>query len=69
MKHKPQKDANYDFADQKAPKKPMGHGSFANMPEKPIIAKFPNEPYYRGGIANDYVTDVQKISEIPENRC
>lgn len=69
MKKASKKDMNYDFKDQKAPKKPMGHGSYANMPEKAMIRDFPMQPEYRAGLINNYAHDIEEISEIPENYC
>lgn len=62
-----EKNANYDFADQKDPKKPMGHGDFANMPSEPKFLKFSDKPDLRDGIVNSFTCNVEEISEIHEN--
>ncbi len=46
---------------------PMGQGSFANMPEKSMMDIFPTLKGYRGGICNDPLKGVRKISNIDEN--
>lgn len=72
MAHKRPKDkgpdANYDF---KAvdPKKRMGQGSFANMPERPIFMTFSDKPDYRDGLVNKFTDSVEQISDIYENEC
>lgn len=47
----------------------MGHGSYANMPEKPIMRPFPMAKGYRDGILNDVTHDLDEISGIDENHC
>lgn len=59
-------DLNYDF-DFKAPKKAMGHGSFANMPEKPIMKPFNNDASYRMGLVNNVAAGIDETSDIDEN--
>lgn len=63
---KKSKDANYDYK-QAAPKVPMGHGSFANLPNQPIFASFSTDCEYRGGIKNGDVTSVDLLSKVDEN--
>lgn len=60
--------ANYDF-EQKAPKKPMGSGSFANLPVEPMFRSFSGKTDLRSGIPNNPVMSVDMISEVDENRC
>lgn len=66
--HNASQNANYDFK-QYAPKTPMGHGSFANLPSEPIFKTFSGKTDYRGGIPNNPVMSVDMISEVDENRC
>ena len=58
--------ANYDFK-QAAPRKPMGNGSYSNMPELPIFATFSPEASYRGGIMNNPAMGVDMLSKVDEN--
>lgn len=58
--------ANYDFK-QHAPKKPMGSGSFANLPSEPMFRAFSGKVDTRGGIQNNPVMSVDMISEVDEN--
>lgn len=62
------KNANYDFAKQYEPRKPMGSGSYANMPEKPIMREFSREPEYRDGIVNSFTANIRDVSDICENQ-
>lgn len=66
MSEKRPKNANYDFAVQKQPKKPMGSGSFANMPEQPIMANY-GPPSYRDGVPNNFACYIDETSGIHEN--
>jgi len=60
--------ANYDFEVQKEPRSPMGHGSFANMPEQPMFMGFAKDGgTYRDGIINSFSCKVSEISDIDEN--
>lgn len=59
-------DLNYDF-DFKAPKKAMGHGSFANMPVKPIMKPFNDDASYRMGITNNVASGIDLTSGVDEN--
>lgn len=61
------KSANYDFK-KKAPENPMGKGSFANLPNKPMFIPLEGASY-RDGIMNNpsYGVDVQ--SKVDENGC
>jgi hypothetical protein len=61
-------DLNYDF-DFKAPKKPMGNGSFANMPDKPIMKPFDAGASYRMGLMNNPATGIDYDSGVDENGC
>jgi hypothetical protein len=61
------KSANYDFK-QKAPEHPMGHGSYANLPDQPIFATFRQDSAsYRDGILNNPACGVDMISKVGEN--
>lgn len=62
-------DANYDYSSQVQPKKPMGHGQYANMPDGAMIREFPHKPTYRDGIVNGFTADLDSLSEIEENQC
>jgi hypothetical protein len=59
--------ANYDFSRQVDPNSPMGHGEFANMPEKPIMREYSNEPQYRDGLINSFTSNIRDVSDICEN--
>lgn len=60
--------ANYDFKDQKEPKSPMGHGSFANLPDHPMFMGFGKDgATYRDGIINSFSCKVSEVSDIDEN--
>jgi len=61
-------EANYVFYQKASPGVPMGSGSFANMPEKPIITTFSGQHEHRDGITNSFTTDVEFISDVAENR-
>lgn len=61
-------DANYDFKKQKDPKTPMGAGSFANMPDRPIFMTFAKDADYRDGIINSFTTTIEDTSDICENQ-
>lgn len=67
MVPKKTKNANYAFNRQAEPDMPMGHGEFANLPQKGMIRGFPFDADYRDGIINGYLTNVAKISGIDEN--
>lgn len=64
---KKEKNANYDFKKQKEPEKPMGSGSFANMPKEPIYGSF-GEPELRDGLINSFSCSVKELSKIHENQ-
>lgn len=64
---KKNKNANYDFDKQVAPAKRMGGGSFANLPDRPITARF-GGPSYRDGLINSFTASVSELSGIEENR-
>lgn len=67
-KRKEDRNANYNFQDQVEPKRRMGQGSFANLPEEAKILKFDNTPQYRDGLINSFTANIEEISEIYENR-
>lgn len=60
-------EANYEFYQKRSPDVPMGSGSFANMPEKPIITTFTAQHEHRDGITNSFSADVQWVSGVSEN--
>jgi hypothetical protein len=62
------KNANYDFAKQKAPPSNMGGHAFANMPEAPMIRAYGPGYDLRDGLVNDFVNNIEKTSKIPENQ-
>lgn len=66
--HKKKGNPNYDFFSQNEPKKRMGSGSFANLPDRPIYGTF-GPPSYRGGIINSFTASVSDTSGISENGC
>ena len=70
MKHKlrANQEANYEFYKMHEPAVPMGSGSFANLPEHPILATFSRDHEHRDGITNSFSTDLDSISGIEENR-
>ncbi len=57
--------ANYD-SKQHAPKSPMGHGSFANLPESPMMLKLDSKWTTRDGIRNSPTASINMISEVDE---
>jgi len=61
------KSANYDFCVQNQPKKRMGMGSFANLPDKPIMLPY-GAPTYRGGNVNSFSASIRELSGIDENQ-
>ena len=60
--------ANYDFGDQFDPARPMGQGSFANMPEKEIMQNYNPAEAFRDGITNSFTNTLRKVSRISENQ-
>lgn len=58
--------ANYDFK-QRAPRKPMGNGSFANLPKETMFRTFSGKTDCRSGIPNNPVMSVDFISQVDEN--
>ena len=60
--------ANYDFDKQVVPAKRMGQGSFANMPDKPIMANYSKKQEYRDGIINSFTCTLEETSGIAENK-
>lgn len=64
---KPPKVANYNYADQKEPKHPMGHGDFSNMPDGAMIRPFSKSHNVRSGVINDFACGLEDISHIDEN--
>lgn len=61
------KNANYNFADQKEPKKRFGQGDFANLPTEPMTLKY-DGPEYRDGLINSFSCTVSELSGIYENQ-
>lgn len=62
------RNANYAFNSQKEPKRPMGAGSFANMPEKEMFIPYGQPESYRDGVVNSYSVNMQDVSKLNENR-
>lgn len=60
--------ANYAYNSQKEPKRPMGEGSFANMPEKEMFIPYGQPESYRDGIINTQSVQLQDVSKLNENR-
>lgn len=65
---KPEANANYDYK-QFAPKNPMGHGSFANLPKEPMYRTFDAKADRRSGVQNNPVMSVNMLSEVGENEA
>ena len=65
---KPKPNANYDYK-QFAPKSPMGHGSFANLPKEAMFRSFSGKADNRSGVQNNPVMSVNFISEVGENEA
>lgn len=65
---KPAPNANYDY-NQFAPKSPMGHGSFANLPKEAMFRTFSGKADRRSGVQNNPVMSVNMISEVGENEA
>ena len=63
---RPERNANYDYK-QHAPAKPMGNGSFANLPKEAMFRSFSGKTDLRSGIPNNQVMSVDFISEVDEN--
>ncbi len=61
-------EANYEFYKSHEPTVPMGSGSYANLPNSPIITTFSRDHQHRDGIINSFAADVAEISGIEENR-
>lgn len=59
--------ANYGF-EQHAPKTPMGHGSFTNLPLEPMFMSLSGKWNMRGGIRNSPVTSINEVSKVDENQ-
>lgn len=66
MANKKEKNANYDFEKQVEPKRRMGAGSFANLPDRPIYANY-GGPSLRDGITNSFTCNIDDVSGIDEN--
>ena len=62
------KNANYK-GEQHAPMHPEGQGSYANMPEHPIMKPFNKGASYRDGIMNNPAYGIDMDSEVDENGC
>jgi hypothetical protein len=65
---KPKANANYDY-NQSAPRTPMGHGSFANLPKEAMYRTFSGKADSRSGVQNNPVMSVNFISEVGENEA
>jgi len=65
---KPEANANYDYK-KFAPKTPMGHGSFANLPKEAMFRTFSGKADSRSGVQNNPVMSVNMISEVNENEA
>lgn len=63
---KPKPNANYDYK-QHAPKVPMGSGSFANMPTKPMRMELSGRWDMRDAIRNSPICTLNEITEVDEN--
>lgn len=64
---KKDRNANYDFAVQKEPENPMGHGEYANLPQQPKYMTFDKEHTYRDGVVNSFTVGITDVSKINEN--
>lgn len=62
------KNANYNFDSQKQPRRRMGEGSFANLPDHPMFGSF-GGPTYRDGLINSFTAGISNLSGIDENRA
>lgn len=60
-------EANYEFYKEREPAIPLGSGSFANLPERPILATFSRNHEHRDGITNSFSVDLDRLSGIEEN--
>lgn len=69
MARKGQKNANYNFSVQKEPPKPMGSGSFANMPDGAFVKPYSKNHGMRDGIINSFTCDITETSGIHENEA
>lgn len=58
--------ANYDFK-ERAPAKPMGNGSFSNLPTEPMFMPLSGKWNMRDGIRNSPVTSIDRYSRVDEN--
>lgn len=58
--------ANYGF-EEHAPKTPMGHGGFANLPIEPIFSTLDPKWNLRDGIRNNSTISINEISGVDEN--
>lgn len=67
MAKKKGKNANYNFADQIDPSRPMGGGSYSNLPQEPIYKTFGSYSY-RDGIIDSFTEGLKKVSGIDENQ-
>ena len=62
------KTANYDF-EQIMPRNNMGAGSFANMPEQPMIRPYAHSKNIVSGVVNDFSCGLEEESGIYENQA
>jgi hypothetical protein len=60
------KNLNYNFADQKGPKR-MGEGDFANMPERAKFLKFKRNEQDQAMNTQNILCDIEEVSGIFEN--
>jgi hypothetical protein len=60
-------EANYEFYKMHEPAIPMGSGSFANLPDQPILKMFSRKHQHRDGITNSFSVDLDDMSGIEEN--
>jgi len=61
-------EANYEFYKKREPAISMGSGSFANLPEQPILKMFSRQHQHRDGITNSFTCDLDEMSGIEEDR-
>ena len=58
--------ANYGF-EQHAPKTPMGHSGFANLPVEPVFSTLNKTWNMRDGLRNSPLTSINPLSKVDEN--
>jgi hypothetical protein len=62
------KTVNYDFM-QKEPSQNMGQGSFAQLPDQPIMRPYGRPTDMRSGVINSFPCGIEDISGIYENQA